>query len=143
TVERPGVLAMRRLRVQFTVRALMAAVAIVAVLTAGVELMRRHAVSQAVATEHAAMQAEFERASRAAEERAKGMELLRERGEVEAPPSSPLIDPTAGATTLSEVRALSIRYAKQAAHHAQLRRKSERAAARPWLPVTPDLPPPE
>ena len=133
---------MRLPRVQFTVRRMMVSVAVVAVLVANVELMRRHVVSRALATKHAAMQAELEAARRLAEERAKWVELLAERGEVEAPTSFPLIDPLAGATTLSEVRALSTRYAKQAAYHAQLRRKYERAAARPWLPIEPDPPPP-
>src|SRR5262249_19280680 len=123
---------MRLPRVQFTVRRMMVSVAVVAALVADFELMRRHVVSRALATKHAAMQAELEAARRLAEERAKWAELLAERGEVEAPTSFPLIDPLAGATTLSEVRALSTRYAKQAAYHARLRRKYERAAARPW-----------
>jgi hypothetical protein len=128
-------------RVRFTVRRLMLSVSVVAILAAGVEVMRRQAVARARATKHAAMQVECERASRLAEERAKSMELLMERGEVEAPTSFPLIDPTAGATTLSEARALAIRYAKEAAYHAQLRRKYERAAACPLLAVEPDQPP--
>ncbi len=35
------------------------------------------------------------------------------------------------------------RNARQADYYARLRRKYERAATRPWLPVAPDPPPPE
>ena len=48
---------------------------------------------------------------------------------------------TIGGRTSSQLR--SIREPRRVAYHAALRAKYERAAARPWLPVPPDPPPPD
>jgi hypothetical protein len=134
-------------RLRFTIRWMMVVVAIVA-LALGSTLwglkMRRLARSYAL---RASMSKQLESKHRGLEARVTGAvqeieELQQEIGE----PGPVREEPSFAAIGLDQMRLIS-EYAahsrRLADHHATLRRKYERAARYPWLPVDPDPPEPE
>jgi hypothetical protein len=105
---------MRVPRVRFTVRRLMAVVAVLAVLLgAGAEVVRLARLAE-----------DYRQRAKyfVAAEDVRNLTVAAER----------MVDP--GAARKPD---------RIAAHYAQLRRRYERAAARPWLPVAPDPPEPK
>ena len=115
---------MRLHRVRFTVRQMMVAVAVAAVLAVGLSLWRRRQLYLRVAEQHAVAVAIFSIDSPMAR-----------------PARSPLgRTPASALLTLDEhFRVADLRVA----YHAALRRKYERAARYPSFPVEPDPPEPE
>jgi hypothetical protein len=112
---------MRLPRFRFTVRRLMVAMAIVALLLGGGILGRRSLDYRRLAAFHEQMEQRKERAVR-------GIEILARAAN----------DPADAAAARRD----AAYEAQIGRHHAALKAKYLRAASRPWLPVPPDPPPP-
>jgi hypothetical protein len=111
---------MRIPRLRFTVRRLMLAVAVVAALLGCADLWRRREHYRRLAETHALSEMVLR------------VDSVMARGDPTGGPGVRLLDLS---DSLEEA-------AKWADYHAGLRRKYERAARYPWLPVAPDPPPP-
>ncbi len=99
-------------RMRFTVRRMMGAVAIVALLLAWVQMRRRFDERRASFEDQSVIHAAHE--------------ILQRGG---------------GADVFSGIGEIKPN-ARRAAYHARMRQKYERAARYPWLPIEPDPPPP-
>jgi hypothetical protein len=126
---------MRLRRVRFTLRAMLIAVASIALVLGGWRLLWLRSIYQKTAIAHAAYEHLARTMQRFVEDEGKdereleiafGMNVEPEREEVKAK------------------RAADARVNHRTAdYHAALKHKYEQAASRPWVPVAPDPPPPE
>ncbi len=135
---------MRLPRVRLTVRRMMVVVAVVAVALAGGLTYRRWAVyrERAAGHAHAEQLARFLLGG--------GIAVIRGAdGRVEEVNGPVAVRTSEAGGGLTEFMILptpgydAVALGRRAAYHARLRRKYERASARPWLPVEPDPPGPQ
>jgi hypothetical protein len=133
---------------RITILRMMIAIAVAGLALATlVGVWRRHGDFRLLARHHEQRTAEF---ARKAEEWSGGAYLLRvgesmarEDASPEPPVSSLGMPDTDDDALELKWEELAKGFAGLARHHAGLGRKYRRAAARPWLPVEPDPPPPE
>ena len=123
---------MRLPRVRLTVRQMMVAVAVVAVVTGGTVIARRQDVYRVRAVFHA--QQEHVAANRWRHWSQEAIRLSGPPGDRNQP----------GSDQERQLAVAMVAYSRnRAAHHARLRVKYERVARYPWLPIDPDPPSPD
>ncbi len=136
---------MKNPRVRFTVRRLMVAVAVVALLVTS-SLRVDTLIRRSGRYRQEAARQEFIRQIRLSQRRndeamGRADEASLKAARLLYPPDSPIVRMARG--RLDRHRLDAGRYRKQAEHRASLRDKYARAAARPWLAIDPDPPEPE
>jgi hypothetical protein len=141
-------------RPRFRIRTLLLLVTLFAVLLAGVALKRRHAHFLRLALDHSAHEREARELSKIASETVKSERVLVQSQQTAlrdgtltpqgiARIGGPCLDEADIARREAEWNRELAGYAAEAEWHARLRRKYERAARSPWLPLAPDPPPPK